>query len=76
MFKDFAEAIQQDDFDAITSLCEPSMRRKVGERLEEVQKGLKETGLAIKIENNRKQTDETSMFLYDINNYFIVGGDP
>ncbi len=52
------------------------MRRKVGERLEEVQKGLKETGLAIKIENNRKQSDETSMFLYDINNYFIVGGDP
>jgi hypothetical protein len=45
LFKDFAEALKYDDFDTIATLCEPSMRRKVGERMEEVQKELKETGL-------------------------------
>jgi hypothetical protein len=76
LFKDFAEALKYDDFDTITTLCEPSMRRKVGERMEEVHKELKETGLEIGIENNRKQSDETTMFLYNIENYFIVGADP
>jgi hypothetical protein len=45
LFKDFAEGLKYDDFDSIATLCEPSMRRKVGERMEEVQKELKETGL-------------------------------
>jgi hypothetical protein len=45
LFKDFADALKYDDFDTIATLCEPSMRRKVGERMEEVQKELKETGL-------------------------------
>lgn len=44
--------------------------------MEEVQKELKATGLQIGIENNRKQSDETTMFLYNIENFFIVGADP
>ncbi len=44
--------------------------------MSEVQKMLGETGLELKIENNRKQSDETAVFLYDIDNYFIVGSDP
>ncbi len=36
---------------------------------------LEEEGLEFKIENHRKQADETSVFLYNIENFFIVDSE-
>ena len=43
--------------------------------MESVAKMLKETGLELRIENNRKNHDETTMFLYNVENYFIIGAN-
>lgn len=33
---------------------------------------MEEEGLEMRVENNRKQADETAVFLYNIENFFIV----
>lgn len=72
LFKDFSESLQSNDFEELTRITEPSFRRKTGAGLEVMHKNLKEQGLEMGIEYNRKHADETSVFLYKIENYFII----
>lgn len=44
--------------------------------LEHLLKAMAEDKLSMKIEYNRKNADETAMFLYDIENIFLVGKHP
>lgn len=72
LFKDFAEALQSNDYETLMTLTEPSMREQIGPNLDELHSLLKEENLDFKIECNRKHADETSIFLYNIENFFLV----
>ena len=72
LFKEFAEAIAANDWEALSMVTEPKFARGFQEGLDEAHKVMAEEGLEVRVENNRKQTDETTIFLYNIENFFIV----
>ena len=51
------------------------MRRQLGSQMESVKTMLDETGLELRISGNRRNQDETVLFLYDVENVFVVGAN-
>ena len=51
------------------------MRRQVGNSMEAVSSLLTESGLELKLSSNRRNQDETTVFLYDVENYFVIGAN-
>eukprot|EP00347_Sterkiella_histriomuscorum_P003314 403364758 len=82
LFKNFAEAIQENDYETISEICEPTMAKRIGENMEiahkeffSSEKGQKKARYQLKIENHRKHTDETELFLFNVENYLLVNCD-
>ncbi|TNV73089.1 hypothetical protein FGO68_gene10189 [Halteria grandinella] len=74
LFKDFAEGIQQNDQDSLQDITEKQFfHNKLSPKLYHVHEELNKDNLQIKIEYNRKNADETAMFLYNIENIFLIG---
>ena len=75
LFKDFAEGIETNDYELLSNIVEPYfMKRKLAPNLDRVHEALQEDNLEFKLEYNRKNADETTMFLYNIENFFVAGG--
>jgi hypothetical protein len=51
------------------------MRRQVGNSMEAVHCLIKESGLELKLSSNRRNQDETAVFLYDVENFFVIGAN-
>jgi hypothetical protein len=74
LFKDFAEGLQTNDIDMLVDITEPHfLYYKLAPNLELIHNSLKTDSLELKIEYNKKHSDETTVFLYNIDSYFIVG---
>lgn len=72
LFKEYAEALQLNDFETIARIVENSFRQKLYTRLDEAHEVLKDNDMKIEMQNF-KRSDNTDFFLYNVDNYLLCG---
>ncbi|CDW81354.1 UNKNOWN [Stylonychia lemnae] len=84
LYKDYAEALYENDFQTLRRLLEPKFAQQVGNNLETLFKDHlndqdssrnEQHKYNLRIQNNRKNKDHTDVFLYHIENYMLIGCD-
>ncbi len=76
MLKDYAESLHENDYESLSRIVEPKFRKRLGSTLEHLHNNfLPENNMKLNIEFHRKGLDETEFFLYNVENYLLVGAD-
>ena len=76
MLKDYSEALYENDYDSLSKLLEPKFSKRLGSTLEDLHLNLlPDNNLKLNIEFHKKGLDETEFFLYNIENYMLVGAN-